>query len=313
MTCKRITCKIITDSKRKEEKEVYKDPIFGIPHLHDPAIMRIVEKHDPYKQMNESMKLMAKKSQQRLRAVKSAKPRFIHSRFNMDALKKSPLMCFPHFDEMTTYLDQWFTNRNQMEASILTSNQRGTFIALSKFCDSLFLLLQETARASPISPAPLSGIYKWYLQRDTVINQSKNLNMPTQNENVTIIELPNGKKIEINNNDLNPKYILSRVTLTPEMILNEFDAVKKEPPLVERKVEKKKVTKSPTILLNPVVPPLKKREDEFEEKKEENKFDYAKLHKRLVAEREAEEEVDRMATALARKTHLGVRSYTLRK
>lgn len=297
--------------KKKEDKEVYKDPIFGIPHLHDPAIMRIVEKHDPYRQMNESMKLMARKSQLRLRAVQSSKPRFIHSRFNIDALTKSPLMCFPHFEEMTNFLEHWFTSKDQMEASILTSNQRGTFIALSKFCDSLFLLLQETARASPISPAPLAGIYKWYLQRDTVINQSKNLNMPIQNENVTIIELPNGKKIEINNNDLNPRYILNRVTLTPDIILREFDNVKVTPPPVEEKVQQEKVMKSTRILLHPVVPTFKKKEEEPES--DIDRFDYEKLHKRLQAERESEAEVDRIAQQIAAKTHLGVRPYSLRK
>lgn len=298
-------------AKKKEDREVYKDPIFGIPHLHDPAIMRIVEKHDPYRQMNESMKLMARKSQLRLRAVESSKPRYIHTRFNIEALTKSPLMCFPHFEEMTNYLDQWFSSRQQMEASILTSNQRGTFIALSKFCDSLFLLLQETARASPISPAPLAGIYKWYLQRDTVINQSKNLNMPIQNENVTIIELPNGKKIEINNNELNPRYVLNKVTLTPEIIMREFNSIKVAPPPVIEQKPPEQVHRTTRILIHPTFHEITKKEEEKEP--EEEKFDYELLHKRLQAERESEEEIDRITKFLMANTHLGVHPYSLRK
>jgi hypothetical protein len=149
-------------------------------------------KHDPSYHVSESMKYIFVKSDQRLRGVQGNKPKYLHRRFNMDTLTTSALMAFPHFQDMTAYLSRWFAGRESRHSAAVTSNQRATFHAQERFSNGLFLLLQESARAAPVSPKPLKGIYNWYLQRDSVINQSRAVERKAGLEEYVVIELSNG-------------------------------------------------------------------------------------------------------------------------
>jgi hypothetical protein len=57
------------------------------------------------------MRLIFVQSHPRLRALEGRKPKYIHGRFNIDALTMSPFMAFPHFQAMTSYLTHWFDTR----------------------------------------------------------------------------------------------------------------------------------------------------------------------------------------------------------
>ena len=273
--------------------DVYRDPIYGIPHFHDPAIMRIIQKHDPNYQINQSMKAIALKSQQRLRTVSVNKPRFLHRRFNIETLITSPLMCFPHFEDMTFFLMRWFKTKAQKEKELVTSNQKATFSAMSKFCDSLFLLLQETARAAPLSPKPLIGIYNWYLQRDTIIYQARTQTTQDQKSEYITIELTNGDVVEIKKAFLDVKQVLISNEEVKKIIVDSFCKEEPRKEVKETVVKKRSGSKQTRILRDPILTkPLPRSNETF---MYSDDFDYPAFHKKLVAERQAEKDVDRIA------------------
>jgi hypothetical protein len=154
-------------------------------------------KHDPSYHVAQSMKLIFVKSSQRLRSVQANKPKYLHSRFNIRTLTTSPLMVFPHFEDMTEYLSRWFLHRDDKQRAVKTSSQRALFDAQDRFANALFLLLQESARANPISPKPLKGIYNWYLERDSVITSTRTFQPRSGVDDFLVIELSNGKEIRI--------------------------------------------------------------------------------------------------------------------
>ena len=279
----------------KKKNEVYKDPIYGIPHFHDPALLRIIQKHDPNYQINQSMKAIALRSKQRVRAVSANKPKYLHTRFNIETLTTSPLMCFPHFQDMTNFLMNWFETKDKKEKELVTSNQKLIFQEYAKFCNALFLLLQETARAQPLSPKPLIGIYSWYLQRDAIIYQSRSTTQQDQKSQFITIELTNGQVVEINKAYLDVNQVLANSDKWHDKALSQIGKPI-PPPVVEEKVIPKRTgSKITRIIKDPILPkPIKQPQETFLLYED---FDYPALHKRLVEERQAEIDVDRLAKA----------------
>ena len=292
-----------TDKKKKDD--VYRDPIYGIPHFHDPAILRIMQKHDPKYQINQSMKSIALKSRQRVKAVSSNKPRFLHTRFNIETLTTSPLMCFPHFQDMTSFLQTWFETRHQKEKELVTSNQKLIFQELSKFCDALFLLLQETARAQPLNPKPLIGIYDWYLQRDAIIYQSRQTTQQDQKSQMITIELTNGQVVEINKAYLDVNQVLAGSDKWHEIAARNVHPPPPKPVVEEKVVPKRSGTHIARIIKDPVFPkPIQQPQETFLIYED---FDYPAFHKKLVEQREAEKDVDRLAKAEREKKRLEIK------
>jgi hypothetical protein len=285
-------------TENKMSATLYRDPIFGIAHNHDPTIQVLINKRDPIKQMNDSMKQMTLKSQRRLRNAKSSVPRSVHTRFDVNVLATSPLMCFPHFEEMTKFLMQWYKNKEKRknEVSNRGISQQAVFGATSKFCDSLFLLLQETSRTN-LDPAPLTGIYKWYLNRDTMIQQSKQINLQSQDLPYILIELPNGEEVHVMKKNLDFNQVAPKQAFKADNIMRVFDAAK----IIQEEEEEVAIDyetpKSRTIILRDVdLKPLPK-----EEKSDlfiYDKFYYAKFIERMKREREEEKEVDTIASNL---------------
>jgi hypothetical protein len=217
-------------------------------------------KHDPSYLVSKSMKHISVKSDQRLHALRGNKAKFLHARFNLDVLTTSPLMAFPHFQDMTAYLTRWFETRDERQKKALNSHQRATFRAQERFSNGLFLLLQESARAAPVSPKPLKGIYNWYLLRDSVINQNTTVEKKTGLEEFVVIELSNGQEIRIPRMLIDPartteiealfrpeaiKYRLRKIEVDPEA---EFEVPPQ--PVVDKKTE--------VIISTELAPPLKK-------------------------------------------------------
>ena len=296
------TKKKLINSKNKKQEAIYKDPIFGVAHNHDPTLQVIINKRDPIRQMNESMRQMTLKSQMRLKHVQNSKPRYMHTRFNIDALKSSPLMCFPHFEEMVKFLISWYNNRGRLKQEMAGRgiSQQATFNAKERFCDSLFLLLQEASKANPLVPAPLAGIYKWFLNRDTMIQQSKQINLQSQDLPYILIELPNGEEVHVMKKNLDFNQVAPKQAFRTDNLMRVYDEAKvihdeEEEIIIEREIPVSKAR----ILRDVNIKPLPK-----EEKKDPllyDKFDYHKLHERLKREREEEKEVDAIADSLIRR------------
>jgi hypothetical protein len=184
-------------------------------------------KHDPSFHLSKSMKRISFKSEQRLRALRGSKAKFLHSRFNLDVLTTSPLMAFPHFQDMTAYLTGWFETRDTRQKKALHSHHRATFHAQERFSNGLFLLLQESARAAPLSPTPLKGIYNWYLQRDSVINQNTTIEKKPDLDEFIVIELGNGQEIRI------PKMLIDPARTAEIDALFQPEAVRCELKMIE--------------------------------------------------------------------------------
>ena len=286
---------------RKPNQDVYRDPVYGIPHFHDPALSRIMMKHDPSYQVSRSMKMIFVKSSQRLRAVRANKPKYLHTRFNIDTLLTSPLMVFPHFQDMTDYISRWFMSREARQKAALTSNQRATFVAQERFVNSLFLLLQESARASPVSPTPLKGIYNWYLQRDTVIDSSRMVEKKVGLDEFFIVEMSNGQEIRVPRNLVSPERMLDLESIfTRENIAETMKEVpvyvEPPPPVIPPKIKKRKIdiiTKTSNVAV-----PRRVSSSTSELKL---KFDYESYHRELVARRQAERDVDAIAQNVRKK------------
>lgn len=284
---------------RPKTREVYRDPIYGIPHFHDPAISRITMKHDPSYQVSKSMKMIYVKSSQRLRAVRANKPKYLHTRFNIDTLLTSPLMIFPHFQDMTDYLSQWFTNRDARQAKAITSKQKERFNAQDRFANSLFLLLQESARSSPVSSKPLRGIYNWYLQRDSVINSSKTMERKAGIDEFFIIELNNGQEIRVPRHLMDVERMCADIDslFTDENLTKTLREVPVEeavpPAIIARRTPRKKVE----IITGRTQKPVPRRATSTLDKRP-SKFDYDKFHEEMERRRQDERDVDAMAAIM---------------
>lgn len=277
---------------QKKPQEVYKDPVYGIPHFHDPALCRIIRKHDPSFQVSQSMKSLFVKSQQRLKAVQANRPRYMHSAYNIETLRTSPLMCFPHFQEMTEFIAKWFDSEKSRQESAKTTTQIATFEAQKRFCKGLFLLMQETARASPLSPVPLKGIYNWYLQRDSVINQSRNIDKNQADEGFYVIEMMNGQKLRIAKSYLEldsgklPIVNQEQVDLLLKSIQPEHVEVVQE--------EVKKPNRRQVKLITETFPPHMPKKYSTTSNSG-NEFDYEAFHGLMEQQRQAEKDTENIA------------------
>lgn len=280
-------------SRPKKQQDVYKDPIYGIPHFHDPALCRIIRKHDPSFQVSKSIKTLYVKSQQRLKTVQANKPRYMHSAYNIETLKTSPLMCFPHFEEMTEFLSRWFETESKRQEDAKTTTQIATFNAQKRFCKGLFLLLQETARASPLSPSPLKGIYNWYLQRDSVINQSRTIDKNQADEGYYVVEMMNGKKIRVPKSVFDFEEIKRQSILTPEQMDQLLQSIQPdEKPVIEEEV--KKPDRPPVTVITETHPiRIPKKPATFIEY--DKTFDYNAFHQFMERQRQSERETDLIA------------------
>jgi hypothetical protein len=241
------------------------------------------------------MKIIFVKSDQRLRAIQGNKPKCLHTRFNMDTLTTSPLMGFPHFQDMTEYLSRWFASRDFRQKNVFTSHQRATFQAQERFSRGLFLLLQESARAAPLSPKPLKGIYNWYLQRDSVINQSRTVERKTGLDEFIVIEMSNGQEVRV------PRALLDgsqaaeiEALFDPACVKEKFREIEvdvqpeseAEPtPIVERQVE---------VITSVVLPsPLKKGIPSSWMRRPT--FDFDQFHAELEGQRQGDQDVAAIA------------------
>jgi hypothetical protein len=273
---------------------VYRDPIYGIPHFHDPGLTRIMRKHDPSYQISESMKLLFAKSDQRFRAIQGSKPRCLHSRFNIEALTTSPLLAFPHFMDMTDYLQRWFDTRDKRLKDAVTLSQRATFEAQQNFSKALFLLLQEASRASPVSPKPLKGIYNWYLQRDSVINASRTVEKEVDLDADIIIELLDGDKIAV------PRYVLDASKLgevaelfLPDQLETAWAHVPVDPPPEPPPKPVPKREKEPEVICMALPPAQMKRTASSLSRR--GTFNYDAFHEEMVEQRKADRDVAAIA------------------
>ena len=295
---------------KKKKNEPYKDPIYGIPHFHDPALCRIIRKHDPSYQVSLSMRQLFIKSQQRLKMVKANRPKYIHTAYNIETLKTSPLLCFPHFEEMTEFLTAWFAtiDRRRMEAK--TSTQISTFNAQAKFCKGLFLLLQEAARAAPLSPAPLRGIYNWYLQRDTVINQNRTVEPNKENEQFFVVELLNGNKVKVLKSLLDYNNIWEKANKSPEeinAILNSIEPEKEpEPEPVIEPVYRKEVK-----IIHETFP-IRHPKRSLTSAISTSPFDYDKFHEEMERQRRDEKQTAFIAQAIAHQRRCDITEESLK-
>lgn len=282
-----------TYRRPKKQQEVYKDPIYGIPHFHDPALCRIIRKHDPSFQVSKSIKALYVKSQQRLKTVQANKPRYMHSAYNIETLRTSPLMCFPHFEEMTEFLNKWFETERKRQEDAKTSTQIATFEAQKRFCKGLFLLLQETARAAPLSASPLKGIYNWFLQRDSVINQSRTIDKNQADEGYYVVEMMNGKKLRVHKSCFDINEITLDSILSPEQLEKLLQSIPtEEKPVVEEEV--KKPDRPPVKIITETHPVrIPKKPATFMEY--EKTFDYDAFHKLMEGQRKSERETDLIA------------------
>jgi len=280
---------------KKKPKEIYKDPIYGIPHFHDPAISRVMTKHDPLYPVQKSIKQILVKSQQRLTAAKSKKPKYLHVSYSIDTLHQSPLMCFPHFVEMTQFLNNWFDIRDVRMKTVITSTQRATFAAQNKFCDTLFLLLQETVRASPLTPKPLTGIYNWFLQRDNVIHQSRSIAQNSGDSQYIVIELMNGGELKIERRLLDVDQMLHQSIFSTDSAWELLSKPKTDTLENDRNTESQQNVHRPRILTDPCMPQVSKRQHESVLINET--FNYKQLHDEMDRRRREEKETELMATA----------------
>jgi hypothetical protein len=148
----------------------------------------------------------------------------------MDVLTTSPLRCFPHFEAMLTFLTQSSDSREERRSAAVTLTQQATFEAEEKFGRGLFLLLQETARANPLSPKPLRYIYKWYLQRDSIINQSRSVERDPEDEEFLVIEFADGEKLRTPKALLSQGGVLDRGMFSASEIARKMAMVPIEPP-----------------------------------------------------------------------------------
>ncbi|OHS98118.1 hypothetical protein TRFO_35483 [Tritrichomonas foetus] len=290
---------------KKKSKETYKDPIYGIPHFHDPALCRIIRKHDPSYQVSLSMRQLYIKSQQRLKTVQANRPKYMHTAYNIETLQKSPLICFPHFEEMTEFLTYWFATQERRRSEAKTTTQISTFNAQTKFCKGLFLLLQEAARASPLSPSPLKGIYNWFLQRDSVINQSRTLEPNKENELFFVVEMMNGKKVKVEKSLLDYRRVLEKSLKTPEEIeamLREIqpDEIQEPPPII------KKVKRNAVRVIKETPPRRHTKRtttssSSYGERSLHSGFDYEKFHADMEKQRKDDKVTDDIARVVADK------------
>lgn len=205
-------------------------------------------------------------------------------------------MIFPHFQDMTDYLSRWFTNRNARQATAITSKQKARFNAQDRFANSLFLLLQESARSSPVSSKPLRGIYNWYLQRDSIINSSKTMERKPGIDEFFIIELNNGQEIRV------PRYLMDSDQMCSDIdslftednlmrTLREVPIEEAPPPaIITRKTPRKKVE----IITGPTQKPVPRRATSTLDKRP-SKFDYDKFHEEMETRRKDERDVAAMA------------------
>lgn len=298
-----INLQISPPSKKKKEKEVYKDPIYGIPHFHDPALVRLQWRHDPSYHVSEAMKQIYRESTKRLKTIQANRPKYIHTRFNIETLLTSPLICFPHFLDMTNFLVRWFKTRDQRKSEAVNSSLKATYEAQRKFCDALFLLLQETSRASPVSPKALKGIYNWYLQRDSVISQNRTFEQNRSDDKFVIVELIDGKKIYIPRRSFDIDQVFDQSLFDQSKIFKKMCDIELDPLPKQQSPSEKILPHQPRIITTPQTSPKKKHSQSLFHLQNYETFDYEIFHKRMEMERQSEKETDIIAQAIRYRYH----------
>ena len=256
-------------------------------------------KHDPSYKVQKSIKQLLVKSKQRLIAAKNRNPKYLHSRFNIETLTQSPLMGFPHFVEMTQFLIHWFEVKDLKFKSAITSTQKSTFEAQKKFSNSLFFFLQETAKASPISSKPLSGIYNWFLQKDTLIHQNRIINQNESDSQFLIIELLNGKEIRIDKKLLDLEHVFNLSSLNTANSLDLKNSPIKLRSKQEENPQEIKIQRKIQILTDSTLPgPAKKILDPVILSET---FNFTEFHNEMEKNRKEERETELIALAARNK------------
>jgi hypothetical protein len=279
----------------KKPREVYRDPIFGIPHYHEPALSRLIRKHDAATQISEDLRAHFAKSERRLRAVQTNKPRFMHTRFNIEALAFSPLLCLPHFSTMYNYLRIWFECRENRQLAAITKAQQAKFDAQEKFSRGLFLLLQDIARSAPLDPKPLRFVYLWYLQRDSVIDQSRMSDRPVTDDGFWSVELADGQTLRV------PRKLIDAPSLLPQsmfdmgILTEQMKTIElSPPPIIEEPIIE--VRKHHAQILTETFPnvPFKRAQPP---RQVSLSFDYESFHKEMVEQRKSDADTAVLARA----------------
>jgi hypothetical protein len=279
----------------KKVREPYRDPIFGIPHYHDPALNRLIEKHNPSSFLDEGIRILDRASMQHLNAVKAHQPKRLHTRFNTAVLCNSPLFCFPHFEEMANFLTGWFNTRNSRKAAAITTTQQATFDAQEQFCKGLFVLLQETARAAPLSAKPVRHIYGWYLQRDAIINQSRAVERTTRDDGFFVIEMANGEMLKISKRLIDSTTLFDREMFDFERVREKLKEIIPDPiPTEEEAVEEPEITHRPFLITETFAGRVTKRPPPVP-RPATRSFDYERFHAEMAAARRDEQETAMIA------------------
>jgi hypothetical protein len=220
--------------------------------------------------------------------MQTHRPRVIHGRFNMTTLQNSPLMCFPHFAEMTTFLTRWFDSRDLRKAAALTTTQQATFEAQEQFCKGLFILLQETARAAPVSPKPLRYIYSWYLQRDLIINQARAVERGPTDDAFFVIELANGDKIKIAKELIDSDRMFDTEMFEREAIARKLREIPVDPIPEEEDIVEEAVNTHHALVVTETFPGRVAKRTPRIVRPGLHNFDYDLLHEELEAARRDE-------------------------
>jgi hypothetical protein len=279
----------------KVAREPYRDPIFGIPHYHDPALNRLISKSTPSSVLDESIRLLDRSSTRHLRTLQAHRPRVLHRRFNICTLQNSPLMCFPHFEEMAAFLARWFESRELRKQAAITTTQQATFEAQEQFCRGLFILLQEATRGAPVSPKPLRYIYRWYLQKDLIINQARAVERASSDDAFFVIELADGETIKISKGLIDSHRMFDTEMFESEAISRQLREISVDPVPEEEEIVEEVVNTHRAVIVTETFPGRVAKRAPMIVRPGIHNFDYDSLHEELEAVRRDEQSTAQVA------------------
>jgi hypothetical protein len=148
----------------------------------------------------------------------------------------------------------------------------------------------------------LRYIYKWYLQRDSIINQSRSVERDPEDQEFLIIEFADGEKLRTPKVLLSQGGVLDRGMFSPPEIARKMAMVPIEPPppVVEEVDEGER--HRPTLVCEPFVPRATKR-SQLITRPVGLMFNYEDFHAEMAAKRN-EDTVTRDLARLARARRL---------
>jgi hypothetical protein len=205
---------------------------------------------------------------------------------------------------MLVFLIRSFESREERRSAAATTTQQATFEAEEKFCRGLFLLLQETVRANPLSPKPLRYIYNWYLQRDSIINQSRSVERDPEDEEFLVIEFADGEKLRTPKSLLWQGGVLDRGMFSEPEIARKMAMVPLDPPPLVEEVIEEGERHRPTLVCEPFVTRPTKRLQQVI-RPIGLSFNYEDFHAEMAARR-SEDVATRDLAQLARTRRLAV-------